>query len=300
MNARRFNAVVWIFFMIFVNTCGAEFLDLFKASVEGPEAWTWGGARIEEFAGSFVITEHNKAGGYGDVWITQSFPYLSEGIIAFDVDRVIRGSYTVQVLAFKGNKHLQTYDLVTKAKSTRAQRFDLSSIDFREGTDTLLFKIWVVDAQRASIRLKEFIYGLSYRPDDVLFDERFQDAMHWVMDSMAFTALDQGASLEVSEDVSLASMESVERILYHEKDRILFHADMIDKGRMSVQLVVFDGEGNYLGSVDLIKEVESGWHSARLNEIAWPSLGRQYALKLWLSGGSDAHAKVSRLMVIKN
>lgn len=97
--------------VLFTLTLGAgsapaEDLTLFQASKAGAEAWGWGDAKIKPGSEGLSIQESGKSKPVGDVYVLDRFAFLPEGVVELDVNRVVSGSFTLQLLAFKGDANI--------------------------------------------------------------------------------------------------------------------------------------------------------------------------------------------------
>src|SRR6185295_10319626 len=100
------GAVVAITLILAAERASAEDLTLFQASSAGPDAWGWGDAKMKPEKDGMTIQENGKLKSVGDVYVLNRFAYLPEGIVELDVGRVVSGSYTFQLLAFKGDANI--------------------------------------------------------------------------------------------------------------------------------------------------------------------------------------------------
>ena len=138
--------------LLFAATfAGAEEWNLFQASSAGADVWSWGGARIKQDGAELVILENNADGDYGDVYVSDRFPRLPGGVIKWQVGRVMAGTYTLQVLAFRGDTVVGSVDLAKDSAGTDMKMAQVDSMNLPPEADQLMFKVWVSGAEGASV-----------------------------------------------------------------------------------------------------------------------------------------------------
>jgi hypothetical protein len=277
----------------------AEKLRLFRASETGADAWIWGGARIKEKLGKLLISEHNKRGETGDVFTADRLPYFEDAVIELDVDQVIAGSYSFQVLGFINEDHKSTIELVTASTDPGRNTFSLKGRNMAEGVNRIAFKFWVGDAEGASMKLNDLVYTLRVDEEKIALDHRFRDKEEWQEENLLIGLTAEGAGLSVLPGKTFGAVLRDQRIERADVDTVIFELDDVSGGDVTLQLVAFDPENNYLESFNAIKKVTSGIHAVRLQDLPFPGNADWFAVKIWLGGGVSAKATLKRILIVK-
>ncbi len=276
-----------------------EDLEIFRLSRGGTDNWIWGEARIKSKLGKFLLQEYNKKGTYGDVYTADRFPYVKNGIIKLNVDQVISGSYTLQLLAFQGDKHIETIDLVKGATQTGHNAFSLNTIDMKPGVDSILFKFWVGDMEGAATKLIDLAYVLPVADDALVFDERFEDVSVWQGEQAIMARVRDETAVTLGPGETFGAIIHPEKIGISQASLLFLDIADVQNGDMTVQLVAFDDIGTYLKSIDVIKSVRAGTHVVRLHQVNWPSHADSFMIKIWLGGQISAKAIMNRVAIVK-
>ncbi|MBN1270627.1 MAG: hypothetical protein JXB04_13645 [Kiritimatiellae bacterium] len=292
------KAVCFVGMVVLTVRAFAGSIDIFRASVAGADAWQWGGARIQEKRGAFVITEHNKQADYGDVFVADRLPLFQDASVELDVREVSGGSYSLQVLGFKDDLHLASADVIKNSAETGGQIVSMKSIGFVDEIETVVFKIWVA-GEGASVVIGDLVYVLPLDDEKVISDERFTKVDGWEADGALLSAAREGGILTLAPGRTYGSILLPDR---RDKDTgltLLLDLPKITDGRVTVQLVQFDELGDYLESADILKDVGPGFHSIPLEEVKWHPQAEQYMIKFWLSGTVAAEAVLRRLVLMR-
>jgi hypothetical protein len=287
---------------------GASFgeeLTLFQASTAGTDAWGWGDAKMKKSKDGLAIQEAGKANPVGDVYVLERFARMPDGIIEFDVNSIQSGSYTFQVLAFKGDANIGAADLVKESKTGGKQLFAVKDLKLPEGTERLTFKIWVGGVRGATTVLNDLKYSVDIPAERIVFDKKItSDTTEVVTDKTSWTASDNGGTLALksndpSEQIGSAVLPDLMK--NPKEGTLLLHVPSVKHGNITIQLVAFDDKGAYLDSVEVANKVGSGWHAAALDQVKWPEGTAAYRVKIWLGGeaGGIGMATLQRVMVVK-
>jgi hypothetical protein len=299
------GAVVLFTLSLGAGTARAEDLTLFQASTAGADAWGWGDAKLKAGSDGLSIQEAGKSKSVGDVYVLERFAFLPEGIVELDVNRVVSGSFTLQLLAFKGDANIGSQDLVTESKTGGKLQFPLSAVKLPAETERITFKIWVGGAKGATTVLNDLKYTASIPADKIVFDKPItSNSTEIETDKTSWTASDTGGTLAIkSNDPSeLIGSAVVPDVMKTTKEgTLLLDVPSVKNGTISIQLAAFDDKGAYLNSVEVLNKVGAGWHAVNLGKVQWPEGTDSFKVKIWIGGqtGSIATAVLKRMMVVK-
>lgn len=279
-------------------TARAEDLVFFKASTAGQDVWSWAGARAKMQGGELRLIESNPAGDYGDAFVADRLPYLDGGVILLDVSAVDSGTYTLQLLGFKGATHASTAEPVKDVAQPGRHEIRLPAPGLAADTDTVMLKLWVGGAEGAVTRVRELTYRAPVNTERALVDDRFADLGAWTVeqDRLALARGPSGAVLQLQGSHTFAPA-SRRGTLPREQDAIVLVHVVSTPGTATLQLDTFDAGGAFVGAVDLIKDAGAGWHAAPLSRAAWPGGAASYALKLWVGGNPGSATVIDRIVV---
>jgi hypothetical protein len=288
-----------------VLVCGdvawGESLELFKASASGADAWVWGTARIKEKDGLLAVTEQNDTDSYGDVFVSDRFPFLAGGEVRLDVAQVVKGDYTFQLLGFKGQENVATVDLIKSATQNGQRAFSLAKAGLPEDVDQIGFKVWVGGGEGATTVLKDLVYVFDLEQTAILLDERMTDKKAWQNESLALTTSPDGRiELGLNPGSTYGSILHLKRLRKDQHLTLLLGLEEVQAGSVSAQLVVFGADGTYQESLDVIQHAQAGWHGMPLDALLAAELSPAFQIKLWVGGTDATRARVSRVMVLKS
>jgi hypothetical protein len=278
--------------------CHAEEFILFSASASGASAWANDNARIAQKDKALVVTEDNRTGSFGSVYLTRMLPFLAEGAIDVDVKQVVAGNYSVQVLGFQGTKHIHTSDLVESSNKPAKKKLPLKFMGFPPETDSVMLKIWVTDIEGACVRVSDIRYVLDVAPEKIGLDDVFATAGEWKADACSWTPTLDGARLSLPPGKNSGSLERAHHVKKPADGLMFFQAPEVVNGSLTVQVVAFDAQGSYLESLDAIAGAGAGEHSVRLNNLKWPENAAEFSIKIWLNGSANSSALVKRLAIV--
>lgn len=293
----------WMALLLVWSTAGAlsaEEIELFNAQTAPEEAWSWSDARIRKQDNRLVVTEINKQGMVGNVFPENRFPYHPGGVVALDVESVPSGSYTFQVMAFAGATPIFTVEPVKDSTQAGPFEIPLAKLNLPPETQSILFKLWVGNAEGASAVLKNLRYTVPVAPDVVLLDERFASPTDWTASDCVLASATQGVRMSLSEGKSFGNILLNQTLGWDDNAWLLVHAPEVSAGTITLQLAAFNGMGEYLESVDAIHAVGAGWHGIRLGQVAWPQGTLKFQVKLWLGGASESSAVFDRLLLMND
>ncbi len=285
-------------FVLGSGACRAEEFELYSAAAAGAAAWSADNARIVQKGRTLVITEDNRSGSFGCVFLTKTLPFLPDASLEIDVKQVVAGNYNVQALAFKGNNHIHTSDIVETSNRPVKQKLPLKFMGFPPETESILVKVWVTDIDGACIRLNDIRYGLDVAPEKIGLDETLIEAAAWKADNCSWTPGADGARITLSPGKNSGSLEREQRVKKPANGLLFLQIPDANGGLLTVQLVVFDAQGNYLESIDALAGIGAGSCSVKLDALKWPEGAAEFSVKLWLNGTANASARVKRLAVL--
>ncbi|MBN1269942.1 MAG: hypothetical protein JXB04_10155, partial [Kiritimatiellae bacterium] len=176
--------------------------------------------------------------------------------------------------------------------------FTLKGREMAEGVESLTFKIWVGGAEGAGIKFRDLVYSVPLADGQVVYDERFTDPGTWQADGILLAKAPAGMKLNVKPGTTFGNILGAQRIDRAMADAIYFETSDVKDCDLTLQLVTFDPDGNYVSSVDLIRKVTNGAHAARLAQAAWPPGAESFGIKIWMGDGATAAAVLKRLLVL--
>lgn len=276
----------------------AEEIVFFKSSQAGPDAWSWAGARAKAQGAELRVVEANPAGDYGDVYVADRLPYVEGGVIRLDVAAVEKGTYTLQVLGFRGESHDYTVEPLKDLAATGPNDVSLPVEGLGADSDSLLLKLWVGGAEGAATRVRDLIYSADVDVRGALLDDRFAAGGGWQSepDRLAVAYGPAGASLQLQGAHTFAPLARPGSLSLTRAHLAVLHVASVE-GTVTLQMDAFDATGTFLGAVDVIKDAVAGWHAVSLSAAKWPDGAVSFAPKLWLGGNAGARAIVDRLLV---
>ena len=284
--------------LIAETVLGAEELVLFDASEEGESAWVAEQAQVTEKMRDFLVREDNPTDTYGSVYTKSRYVFVPSASLEINVKQVIAGTYTIQVLAIKDDKVIHTSDVIKGSTQTGKKKVPLKFIGLPAETESVAFKIWVADADSAATRFRDLNYIVDVEPDNVLLDDSFTPPTGWRAFDTVIMGDAKGARVTLKPDFTFGAIESEKRVKWPESGFLYLDTAAVENGSTSVQLVVFDTDGNYLESIDVISNVFAGRHSVGFDAVSRPAGAASFSVKLWIGGGPRVAATYSRLMVI--
>jgi hypothetical protein len=283
---------------LYVAAGQPEDLEIFRASRRGDDVWAWSKGRAAWRSRRLVVSENNHGGGYGDVYTADRYPYFRGGIVEVDVDEVLAGQYVVQAMCFKAGQYIDSVTLLHSSTNTGRFTVKLSDLYVPSGTEEIGFKVWVEKAEGASTAFSELFYHVAIDQQQLTFNETFEREGRWETQHLDMRIGGGRAVLVLDEGERLGAVLSEGRWPIRQVGRLLFSVMMVDKGDVSVQAVVFDGDGKYVESVSLLENIGTGFHARGLENVSWPRDADTMLLKIWLSG-MDAGAVFDRVMLTR-
>ena len=278
----------------------AEEIVFFDAATAGDGVWSWGSARIKAEAGRLVVREANLKDAYGDVYPSDMFPYAPKARLSLDVERIFAGTFTLQVLCFRGPSLLQTIDLIKDSKEARSRVFRMSDVGVPPETQGVMFKLWVANAKGASLVLKDLRYSLEVPGDKLVASVDFRDLSAWTNHAMEVQSTDNGVLLMPTGVEKAGSMWWTRSVEATRTGSIILHVPQVSKSVTTLQLDVFDRDDQYLGAVNVFENVGSGWHGSPMSVLRWPEGAARYQVKLWAAGGEGSFVGVDRLLIVED
>lgn len=294
----RTTAILPVLLLAVLGAAGED-LVLFSAANAGADVWSWGEARIERDGALLNITERNRTGDYGDVFVSDRLAYLPGGLIKMDVKRVLSGGYTLQVLAFKGDSHVATADVVKDSIRVGPQILKLGATTLPEDTEAVVFKIWVAGMEGAGILLRELKYYLPIDDASVLMDLRVDPTTSCAADNVLWTPAAGGGTMALPPEFTYGSVLFPQYVDRDGAETLVLHTTDLRDGSITAQVVAFDEQDTYLDSRDVLKRVESGLKTADLGTLEWPEGTVKFRVKLWLEGTEGCSAVIRRVLVVK-
>jgi hypothetical protein len=284
--------------LICTNGVFAEDISLFDAVNAGPDVWTWADARLVSKEGKLVITPSSDKNVPGNVYLEDRFLYSPKGILNLQVDRLMGGTYTVQVLAFKGTTFLGSADVLKESVKTGPLSFPLSGVPIPPGTETISFKIWVSKTAGGGLVLGSLRYDLPLVAGSALYDKTIDTATTVTTDRAVWTMTDKGGMITLAQGQQSGCVLLPDRIQKPDAGVLVLQAGDVKNGSLTAQIVAFDASSNYVGSVDAAKKMTATL-SARLENIEWPAGTAEFQVKVWLGGTQNPSAVLKRLLIVK-
>lgn len=278
----------------------SEELEIFRASEAGEEAWVWSDARMKEKMGVFTVTEHNKEGMFGDVFTADRLPYFPEGLLTIEVDQLpMSSTYGIQLIGFSGAEHIDTADLASDEADTGRNGFLLQGHPMAPAVESVAIKLWVGGCEGASMKMNDLVYTINLPEDRVLYRETFREEETFQPEGVLTTADKHGMLLRLKPGNAQGAL--LHTPMFDLADvataAISLH-DVVD-GTVTVQAVLFDADGSYVGSEDVLERIGTGTHTARVADRPWPEGAEQFSLKFWLGGKPSTHATIERVLMLR-
>ncbi len=275
---------------------GAEEAVLFSAAEAGADAWTWDGAKLEGQGGKLLLSRDK--GEVSAVVLDDRFAYVPDGVVDINVEQVMAGTYTVQVLAFKGSSYLGAADVLKDTAQFGVKVFQLSKLELPAGTETISFKLWVSKQGGSSVLINDLRYYVSVEPGKVVFDKKVDTATAVTADKAKWVAAVGGGNLMLAAGEKEGSVVFPDQIAKPDKGTLILQVAGVKNGTLTAQLCAFDAAGNYLSSVDAIKRATASM-SCALDSLPWPADTATFQIKLWIGGTPEVFATVKRLLVLR-
>lgn len=275
-------------------------LELFNARSIEEDQWTWSDARMEKNDYGLLVTEINKTGDYGNVFVDRRLPYHPAGRVDLDVAQIMSGAFTLQALAFVGDTHIHTAELIKGSTRTGPQSFALDRFEFPPETQSVLFKLWAVETEGASLLLNDLRYVLPIEETGILRDEQVDRAEHWEGSDLIVTPVTTGVRATLVEGKAYGNLLFGPMFPRAETSTLLLNVPEMSYGVLTLQLAAFNSSGEFIEAFDVIKRFGAGWHGIPLDRLAWPDTAAQFRIKLWLEGTAGAEAIIDRVLLLKN
>lgn len=276
----------------------ADEIVVFSSASSGADAWQWSGARAKQDGEVLVIMEKNAEATFGDAFVADRFPYMPEGVVSIDVEDIV-GRYTLQVLAFKGAEYLKSLDLVMNSATKGLQSFRLKDVALPPDTDHVMFKVWAGGLEGASVRLKDLRYALPVAPERILLDKVFDATSAAEPEQVRWMPGENGATMTLAGEQEYGSVLLPDLVRKPAGGFIMLDMPEVSNCTVTAQLVVFDGNRDYLDSKDALVRAGAGFNMARLDAVQWPAGAAHFQVKLWLGGKPDCVARIRRLVVLE-
>lgn len=283
----------------FLSQTQAEDLRLFQASKAGDQVWVWGGAKAKLKDGKLVVSLHNSEGEAGDTYVGMRLPYFPSGKVEIAVRHVAAGDYTLQVLGFKNNAHVDTVQLISHATAPVSKSFTAKNVGLTNGVEEILFKVWVGGATNASVIIDDLTYSLPLDGYETMFDEHFQKMESWENEGLVLNVSQNGTVLTLKPDTTFGSILLQKQFPVQDGMKLLWNIGRVDDGDATLQFIGFDKDGKYVKSMDGAKNVRGGWSSMSIPATGWPPEVASVQIKLWVGGRATASARFGRLLLLK-
>ena len=284
------------FLLGILQSAAAEEVALFSAAAAGPDAWVWEGAKLTQQDGKLMLAR--AAGEFGDVYLQDRFAFIPEASLDVDVDSVVAGTYSVQVLAFKGATYLGAVDLLKDTSQVGLKTYPLGKLSVPAGTETITFKLWISKSIGSATVFNELKYYAPVDPALIIFDKVLDASTVAAAEQVDWTPGDGGGVMVLQTNATLGSVVLSDQIARPVTGTLLVDVADVKDATLTAQLCAFDGGGGYLDSVDVIKKATSGM-SIPLGPVAWPDGTSTFQLKLWIGGSAGASATIKRVLVLK-
>lgn len=274
----------------------AEEVTLFSAVASGPDVWVWEGAKLTVRDGKLTLARDK--GDPSDAYLGDRFAYVPGAQIKIDVDAVIAGSYSAQVLAFKGDSFLKALDLVKDESEPNGKLFKLRDLSIPSGTDRITLKLWISKKTGSAVVFRDVSCILPVTDDDFAYNKVIDEGTLCETDKADWTPGADGGLLMLHTNTAVGAAVLPDRIAKPAGGILVLDTSPVKKGTLTVQLCAFDANGNYLGAVDVIKKAATGM-STTLDGVQWPEGTATFQVKLWIGGLPGASLTVRRVMVLK-
>lgn len=276
----------------------AEDLELFRASKLGDSVWVWGGARLKKKGDVFTITEHSQEADYGDVFMADKIPFFKDALVDIVIQNAT-GAVTLQALGFKGDDYLGTHDLLSQIAEPGSYSLDFKGAVLPEESERILFKLWIGGEEGATASIRDLVYRLPVKDENILINDRFAKTAQWETQDTLIGVDVAGAKLTLQPGKTFGAILYLPLIPKDENTLLLLDTPVVLNGNISVQVVAFDDIGEYLRSIDVLKEVGAGMHVVDMGAVSWPPQSEQYRIKIWIGGAVNAEALLSRMLLIR-
>lgn len=274
----------------------AEEVVLFSAVAVGADAWVWEGAKLTQQDGKLVLAR--AVGGCGDVFLQDRFAYVPEASLDVDVDSVTAGTYSVQVLAFKGATYLGAVDLLKDTSQVGLKTYQLGKLALPAGTETISFKVWISKTIGSGTVFNELKYYVPIDPSHIVFDRVIDASTVATPEQVGWMPGAGGGVMELQTNATLGSVVFPDQIARPMTGTLVIDVADVRNGTLTAQLCAFDQSGGYLDSIDLIKKATAGM-SIPLGSVEWPDGTSTFQVKVWIGGSSGASATIKRVLVLK-
>jgi len=280
-------------------TAHADDVILFSAAQAGADAWSWSTARIKEGNGTMIVKEKNPDGDYGDVFLSENFPFFANGKVIIDAG-TINGTYTLQILAFNNENYLTSIDALKDIADGGTRVIDVSALDLPPNTDAVTFKLWVGSAPDASMELNELQYVIPVASDRVLLDKTIDSMSIGEPDKLSWDPTMDGGVLTLTGENEYGSVLFPDLMPRPDTEGyILVDAPQVKDGTYTIQAVLFDENRDYLESIDIITAAGPGISARTMDTTSWPAAAAAFRLKIWLGGKPGASAEIRRVVVVR-
>ena len=276
----------------------AETLELFNARTAPEEAWSWSDARARKRGDRVIITEINKQGSLGNVFPERRFPYHPGAELQFECRDMTGGAYSLQVMAFAGDTPIGTLDLIKESATGGRHIFRLAERGLDPKTQSILFMVGVGGVVGATVELDELRYMIEFPAENIAFDERFVAPGRWTPEHASLAQGSSGLVLSLQTGHAYGNLLLDSLLARDDASWLLLHAPTVSAGTLTIQVVAFDDQGQYLSSVDAVPAVSAGWHGVRLGQLDWPAGATQFKVKFWLGGSPGANATIARVLLL--
>lgn len=274
----------------------AEEVVLFSAAAAGPDAWVWEGAKLTQQDGKLTLAR--AAGDFGDVYLQDRFAYIPEAALDVNVDSVVAGTYSVQVLAFKGMTYLGAVDLLKDVSQVGLKTYPLNKLSLPAGTETVTFKLWISKSIGSATVFSDLKYYVQIDPARVVYDKRVDASTVVVPEQADWTPGAEGGVMVLQTNATLGAVVLSDQIAKPLTGTLILDAADVRNGTLTVQACAFDANGGYLDSIDLIKKATAGI-SIPLGPVAWPEGTSTFQVKIWLGGSAGGCATIKCVLVLK-
>jgi hypothetical protein len=279
-----------------VQSAVAEEVVLFSAAAAGADAWVWEGAKLTQQDGKLTLAR--AAGEFGDVYLQDRFAYIPEASLDVDVDSVVAGTYSVQVLAFKGATYLGAVDLLKDTSQVGLKTYQLNKLSIPAGTETITFKLWISKTIGSATVFNELKYYAPLDPAIVAFDKVLDASTIATAEQVDWTPADGGGVMVLQTNATLGSVVLSDQIARPMTGTLVIDVADVKDATLTAQLCAFDGSGGYLDSVDVVKKATSGM-SIPLGPVTWPDGASTFQVPVWIGGSAGASATIKRVLVLK-
>lgn len=277
----------------------AEEIVFFDAETAGELAWSWGSARLQREGTRMIVKETNKTSGYGDVYPSSQFPYVPDAEVKLGIGRVRSGSYTFQILCFRGQL-LRTVDVIKDSKESGDRTFRLGNLEVPPETQSVMFKLWVANEEGASLILRSLKYSLDVDKDKVLADITFKETSPWKRTDVVALPVTGGMRVTPVFGKAVGNMGLERGFPATNSGAVILYVPQAARSVASLQLDILNASNQFMQAINVFDNVGSGWHGSPLSILPWPEGAAAYKVKLWVSGQEGAYVDFGRLLVLAN